>query len=81
MWRFLKEMVGGQGMNDYSDMLFELREEMGEPHYVNELMKRAADAIEQLLSERETLRNELCLRCGKYKVAHMGGCLGCRWYE
>jgi hypothetical protein len=25
------------------------------------------------------LRNELCLKCGKYKTAHEGSCDGCRW--
>ena len=24
-------------------------------------------------------RNELCLRCGQYKTAHLGSCEGCRW--
>ena len=27
----------------------------------------------------ETMRNELCLKCGKYKEAHNGACDGCRW--
>ena len=27
------------------------------------------------------LRNELCLKCGKYKTAHEGNCEGCRWRE
>ena len=26
-------------------------------------------------------RNELCLKCGKYKTAHEGACDGCRWKE
>lgn len=25
------------------------------------------------------LRSELCLRCGKYRQAHLGSCDGCRW--
>ena len=25
------------------------------------------------------IRNELCLKCGKYKTAHLGSCDGCRW--
>lgn len=25
------------------------------------------------------LRNELCLKCGKYKDAYLGACDGCRW--
>lgn len=38
-------------MKDYSDMLFDLREEMTESRYANELMKRAADVIEQLAKD------------------------------
>ena len=25
------------------------------------------------------LRNELCLKCGRYHEAHNGACEGCRW--
>lgn len=27
------------------------------------------------------LRNELCLKCGKYHEAHKGACDGCRWKD
>lgn len=27
----------------------------------------------------EYMRNELCLKCGKYKEAHLDACDGCRW--
>ena len=30
-------------------------------------------------SDIADLRNELCLKCGKYKTAHLGSCDGCRW--
>ena len=26
-------------------------------------------------------RNELCLKCGEYKTAHLGSCDGCRWKD
>lgn len=26
-------------------------------------------------------RNELCLKCGRYREAHNGACDGCRWKE
>ena len=42
-------------------------------------MNKAADAIEDLRSELNTCRNELCLRCGQYKTKHLGSCEGCRW--
>lgn len=27
----------------------------------------------------QTMHNELCLKCGQYKDAHLGACNGCRW--
>lgn len=33
----------------------------------------------QIISTVESMRNELCLKCGKYKNAHLGNCKGCRW--
>ena len=40
---------------------------------------KAADRIEAQAKEIETLRNELCLKCGNYTLAHEGACNGCRW--
>ena len=37
--------------------------------------------IKQLKAENRTLRNELCLKCGRYREAHNGACDGCRWKE
>lgn len=48
-------------------------------HLQIKLHKKAADAIEQLIKERDALRNELCLRCGEYTEAHNGACDGCKW--
>ena len=39
----------------------------------------AADRIEAQAKEIEALRNELCLKCGNYTMAHEGACNGCRW--
>ena len=39
----------------------------------------AADRIEAQAKEIEALRNELCLKCGNYTLAHEGACNGCRW--
>lgn len=41
----------------------------------------AADLIEARAKEIEKLRNELCLKCGNYTLAHEGACNGCRWRE
>lgn len=39
----------------------------------------AADLIEARAKEIDALRNELCLKCGNYTLAHEGACKGCRW--
>lgn len=39
----------------------------------------AADLIEAQSKEIDALRNELCLKCGNYTLAHEGACNGCRW--
>ena len=42
-------------------------------------LAEAADQIEAQAKEIDTLRNELCLKCGNYTLAHEGACNGCRW--
>ena len=42
-------------------------------------LAEAADRIEAQAKEIEALRNELCLKCGNYTLAHEGACNGCRW--
>lgn len=42
-------------------------------------LTEAADLIEAQAKEIDTLRNELCLKCGNYTLAHEGACNGCRW--
>lgn len=42
-----------------------------------ELMKE----ILRLSRDLKDCRNELCLRCGDYKLAHKGACDGCRWKD
>jgi len=37
--------------------------------------------IERLKANYKAIRNELCLKCGKYREAHNGACKGCRWGE
>jgi len=52
-------------MNDYTDISEDLRCALAE--------------VETLKRENRNLRNELCLKCGRYKEAHNGACDGCRW--
>ena len=42
-------------------------------------LAKAADLIEAQTKEIDALRNELCLKCGNYTLAHEGACNGCRW--
>ena len=35
--------------------------------------------IWNLQSELKNCRNELCLKCGSYREAHLGACDGCRY--
>ena len=34
---------------------------------------------ERTVQDLQVCRNELCLRCGSYRTAHLGSCDGCRW--
>lgn len=40
-----------------------------------------AVAVEEEQSELHAMKNELCQYCGKYKYAHDGACVGCKWRE
>lgn len=42
-------------------------------------LTEAADLIEAQVKEIDALRNELCLKCGNYTLAHEEACNGCRW--
>ena len=42
-------------------------------------LAEAAARIEAQAKEIDALRNELCLKCGNYTLAHEGACNGCRW--
>ena len=52
--------------------------------YIDRLRMALASACkerDELKKELATMRNELCLLCGKYREAHNGACDGCRWKE
>ena len=73
-------------MND-QDLVNALREhaewqrgnEWETPITLGDDLTEAADRIEAQAKEIEKLRNELCLKCGNYTLAHEGACNGCRW--
>lgn len=51
----------------------------GTPITLRDDLAEAADRIEEQAKEIDALRNELCLKCGNYTLAHEGACIGCRW--
>ena len=63
-------------MNDYKELLAELRKCK---YSARDIAKYASDAIEQLVTDRNAARNELCGYCGQYKEAHTDACDGCKW--
>lgn len=73
-------------MND-QDLVNALREhaewaranEWETPITLGDDLTEAADRIEAQTKEIDALRNELCLKCGNYTLAHEGACNGCRW--
>lgn len=65
-------------MKHYDDLTARMRSGTKLP-MISALLNEGADAIEELRSELNTCRNELCLRCGQYKTKHLGSCEGCRW--
>lgn len=75
-----------QTMND-QELVNALREhaewaranEWETPITLGDDLAEAADRIEAQAKELDALRNELCLKCGNYTLAHDGACDGCRW--
>ena len=42
-------------------------------------MRKAEADLARVTAERDNLRNELCQRCGNYRMEHKDACDGCRW--
>ena len=50
--------------------------------YIDRIRMALASACkerDELKKELDSMRNELCYMCGKYREAHNGACDGCRW--
>lgn len=61
-----------------------IRVDYDESGWINEVetLDTAIDLIKKLQEckkEMDQMHNELCLKCGNYKNAHLGACNGCRW--
>ena len=75
-------------MKDYLGLAFQCHEQavsmpfkFTENAEVVALLVTADAAITELYDSLTDCRNELCERCGQYKLAHKGTCDGCRWKE
>lgn len=40
---------------------------------------KIAEFLKSAANELSCARNELCMQCGNYKMAHKSDCEGCRW--
>lgn len=52
--------------------------------YTDALIKEVRRLREELTASQrraQDARNELCLKCGRYREAHIGACDGCMWRE
>lgn len=54
---------------------------MNHPDNYKEAYEEVRDLFEALKKKYKDCRNELCLKCGDYKMRHLGACDGCRWKE
>ena len=41
--------------------------------------RKLKDKVMRLQHELKAARNELCLKCGSYKEAHLGACNDCKY--
>lgn len=44
-------------------------------------LEEPIETLEKLITDYNTLKNEFCYQCGKYKNEHLGACDGCRYHE
>ena len=69
-------------MNDYKRLLGDIGDLLiahPSENVSKMYLRKAADAIEQLMTDRNTVRNELCGYCVQYNEAHTDACDGCKW--
>ena len=64
-------------MNDIEQKIYE--EVVETNKQANETIKCLVMAVNKYRVELHNCRNELCLRCGQYKNAHLGACDDCRY--
>ena len=65
-------------MNDQEqkELAEQIQEAVGGLH---DIVTEIVDKFFRIERELKQCRNELCLKCGQYKDAHLGACDGCRY--
>ena len=70
---------------DAAALLESMQAQLSDEKIVSQSLRNAANGYKAQLaaSQRraQDARNELCLKCGRYREAHNGACDGCRWKE
>lgn len=72
---------GEEIIRKLQDIEAEHKKEWGGATEESEAISDAVVFIKSLLKELQNCRDELCLRCGQYKQAHLGACDGCRYKD
>ena len=79
----MEKKIAAEGFSDLETMISKYKTVM---LAANELSIETDEELEELRAQlsasqrrAQDARNELCLKCGKYKTAHLGSCDGCRW--
>ena len=72
----LRERAERSVGNEWGSSIFGLYDNLSA---AADLIENQQRHIEAQAKEIDALRNELCLKCGNYTLAHEGACNGCRW--
>ncbi|MBO5918742.1 MAG: hypothetical protein J6Q14_08260 [Oscillospiraceae bacterium] len=69
------------GEISFAESMLRVLDETCRADSISFVARRGLEVIEALRRDLKDCRNELCLRCGNYKLAHKGACDGCRWKD
>ena len=48
---------------------------------MNAKLDKIKKDVEFIAAAMRDMKNDLCILCGRYKMAHKGACDGCRWRD
>ena len=92
LYRYDSEWLAQHQDDDFADAIIEaidvidnLLNDLQEAQETIDILKSndmiQSLAVANLKAELEDCRNELCYKCGDYKMRHKGVCNGCRWLD